>query len=170
MLRKIFILMALSFFLSGCGFHLRGHEPLPMCMRVLFLQPNDPYSNFTKVLEQTFRSSGVRLVCNPAAAPVTLAILADHFGQTTTSVGSSGQVTTYLLTYSIVYQLKDSYGNPLQCPQTITSTRTYSITSNQILSDTSALDTLKDDMVRDLIFQMLNRLRAPATMQILSRI
>lgn len=165
------LLLALTcFLLSGCGFHLRGHEPLPPQLHLLYLQVNAPYSPLSKELQQILCSNGIQLVPYPGAAPVGLQILSDTFGQSITSIGSSQQVTTYFLTYTVTYQLNDANGHALLCPQTIVANRSYSIASNQILADTSTLLSLQEDMRRDVIFQLLNRLRSPATIRALSQV
>ena len=163
------LILLLSLTITGCGFHLRGHEPMPPQLKVLFLQTAKPFSKLTKDLQRIFQRSGVLLTCNSHNAPVTLQIMVDNFTQSTTSIGSSGQVTTYILNYTIVYQLLDSCGHVLVPPQTITSTRSYAITSNQLLSNINALSSLQDEMRRELIYQLFNRLRSPLVLQALNR-
>lgn len=168
-LYSIFLISLLTITLTGCGFHLRGHEPLPPQLKVLFLQTAKPFSKLTKDLQRVFHRSGVLLTCSSHNAPITLQIMADNFTQSTSSIGSSGQVTTYILNYTILYQLLDSSGHVLVPPQTITSARSYAITSNQLLSNVNALSGLQDEMRREIIYQLLDRLRAPIVLQALNR-
>lgn len=170
MMTRWILILFICLSLSGCGFHLRGHGPLPPQLRVLHLQTNNPYTAFSKQLRQALCSTGIQLVDNPSAAPVTLQILGDNFGQAVTSIGSSQQVTTYALSYTISYQINDANGHTIIGPQTIIANRSYQIASNQILADTSTLFSLQDDMRRDVIFQLLNRLRARCTLQALSQV
>lgn len=160
-MRKIILVILLTtsiLNLTGCGFHLRGHEPIPVSLRTLALRTNDPYSAFTKQLQQTLRYSKVCLVAN---APFTLQILGENFTQLTTSMGSGGYTTTYLLTDTVSFQLLNSQQSVLGIPQVVTTTRNYSIVTNQVVSDNAAIETLRVDMRRELIFQLLNRLRSP---------
>lgn len=159
----IFLLFTLL--LTGCGFHLRGYEPLPPQLHILYLETSAPFSPFNKQLRQTLRSMGICFVTCVAKAPITLQLLDESFSQTTTSVSSGGQVTTYLLTQTISYQLKDLRGNILQGPQCVSTSRSYSISSSQILGDTSALENLRMEMERDVVYQLLNHLRSPSTLQ-----
>lgn len=163
MLRKILCLFFLSFILSGCGFHLRGHEPLPPQLHILYLETASPYSPLTKQIQQTLNSIGIILVPCAQQAPVTLKILCSDFTQVITSIGSSGQITTYLLTQTITYQLMNCKGCVIHGPLIACTTRTYSIAANQILGDTAALNSLRIEMQRDVIYQILNHLRAPNT-------
>ncbi len=170
-MKKFFKLFSISFaiLLSGCGFHLRGYAPLPAQLHVLHLQTDEPYSPLSKRLQKILQSMGIILVPCAQQAPVTLQILASNFIQMITSVGSSGQITTYILTQTIVYQLTDCSNKVIYGPQTVSTTRTYSIAANQILGDTAALNSLKNEMQRDVIYQILNHLRAPCTQRALQQ-
>ena len=112
-------------------------------------------------MQQTLRSIGVIVVPCAQQAPITLQILCADFTQTIASVSSSGQMTTYLLTQTINYQLLDCKGCVIQGPLTASTTRTYSIAANQILGDSAALNSLRVEMQRDAIYQVLNHLRSP---------
>lgn len=168
LLNSAFILLFTTV-IAGCGFHLRGHEPLPVQLHTMYLESNQPYSSLTKQLQQTLQSVGVTLTQTAQAAPVTLQLLQDNFTQTTTAIGSGLQTSTYLLNYSISYQLLDNKGRVLQAPQTINTTRNYSITSNQILGDTNVQANLKDEMQRDVIYQLFNHLRSRNTLKALGQ-
>lgn len=163
-----FVCIATLLLLSGCGFHLRGHEPLPPQLQTLYLQSDAPYGSLTKQLEQTLRSAGVVVTTEPQSAPYTLQIQNENLGQLITGQGVSGQLATYLLTYSVSYQLLDAKGRAIQPQQSIVATRSYSISANQVLGDTSVKNNLEEDMRRDLITQLLNRLRAKKMRQALS--
>lgn len=162
-MKRYFSVFLLSLLLAGCGFHLRGYEPIPCQLRILYLQTDQPYSPLSKKIKQTLQSVGICVVPTRQQAPITLQILCSDFAQAITNVGSSGQVTTYLLTQTISYQLTDSNCRVIQCPQTASTTRTYSIAANQILGDTAALNSLRNDMQRDVIYQILNHLRSHCT-------
>ncbi len=154
--------------LTGCGFHLRGHEPLPPALRVLYVQSNDPYGAFTKQLSQTLTAVGVTVTETSDTAPVALQILSEQSGQQLTSQGSSGQMSTYLLTYTVTYQLLDEHGRIIQAPQSVMATRAYSAAANQILGDLNVQSGLQTEMQRDAIVQILGRLRSHVTQQTLS--
>jgi LPS-assembly lipoprotein len=165
---KLFLIASLLLSLTACGFHLRGHEPLPPQLRTLYLESSDPYGEFTKQLQQVFRSIGVTLVQTSQAAPVTLQILSESTGQQFAGQGVSGLVTTYVLSANATYQLLDAHGGVVQAPQTVTTTRNYTVNSNQVLGDLNVQSGLQDDMQRDLINQLLNRLRSRGTARALA--
>lgn len=168
-LRKLFFLGSLLCCLVGCGFHLRGHEPLPPQLDVLYLETDEPYGPLTKQLQQILTSIGVALAPDATMAPVTLRIIADTYGQQLTAQSSSGQLNTYILTYTLTYQLLDKQGRFLQHVQVITTSRSYTISANQVLGDTAVQTSLQNDMRSDAINQLLNRLRARNTQKALAQ-
>lgn len=164
---KFLLLCSLALSLPGCGFHLRGHEPLPPELHVLYLQSADPYDPLTKELRQVLQTIGVIMAQDSVSAPVTLQIINENFSQQLGAQGAGGQLTTYVLIYTLAYQLLDPKDRVIQASQTITSTRNYQVNANQLLGDLSVQESLKEDMRRDLINQLLNRLRSRNTLKAL---
>lgn len=169
-MKKIYqfvLLLSINFALTACGFHLRGYEPIPAQLQTLYLQTDTQHSSFTKELTQSLQSAQITLVKDSVNAPLILQILNEGSTQQATSSGSGGQTTTYLLIYTVKYQLLDQVGNIVLPKQTITITRNYSVSANQLLGDTNTRNMLLGDMQRDAIYQILNRLRMPSTLQAL---
>ncbi len=166
----LFLMSILLFGLSGCGFHLRGHAPMPPQLSVLYLQSDQPYSALTKELRQVLRSAKITLTQNAASAPITLQIVSDRFTQQVTSLGASGQTSTYQLNYVVSYQLLTRQGQVILGPDTVTSSHSYSITTNQVLSGINYQSNLQAQMQREVIFQIMERLRSARTMRALRNI
>ena len=160
---KKLILIILLLSLAGCGFHLRGQQELPPQLHRIYLQSYDPYSPLTKQIRQTLHTVGVVIVQQPQAAPVTLQIISEQSGQQVTGQGVSGQLTTYMLSYTMVYQLLDTQGRPLQEAQMITTTHYYSIGANQLLGDTQIQQNFQNTMRNEVIDQLLYRLNSENT-------
>jgi LPS-assembly lipoprotein len=156
------------FLLTGCGFHLRGHEPLPTELHTMYVKSDNPYGAFTKLLERTLHGIGVTLVQEPTQAPYTLQILSEDFSQQLTSQGASGQLSTYLLVYTVSYQLVNANGTIIKMPSNVTATRSYSAAANQISGDINIQNSLKDDMQLDAVVQVLTHLRSHSTVQLLT--
>lgn len=167
---QIVTTFCMLFALTACGFHLRGREPLPPQLHTLYLESNSPYSELTKQLRHVLQSIKITLASSPQAAPVTLQILTDNFNQQVTSIGTSGQTSTYLLTYTVSYQLLDYSGKVIAGPETVTNSHSYSITTNQVLGSINNQVILEGQMRREIIFQILDRLRSPHTVQALQAI
>lgn len=149
----------LSFMLTACGFQLRGHE-FSLPFRTLSLESNQPYSHFTKELQKALAAAGVNTLLATPTSP-RLQILAQNFTRTATSLGNAGQTTTYLLVYSILFQIIDCKGHVLLAPQQIRATRTFSITSNQLAGDLNTENDLLENMQQDVTQQLLIRLASP---------
>ncbi len=165
---RLLLLLILAFTLTGCGFHLRGYEPLPAQLKILYLQTNAPYDDFTKQIKTMLSSAKVTLVEHSVAAPLTLQILTEGSSSQLTGTSASGQTNTYSLAYSVTYQILNRQGAVIQAPQIVTVTRSYSVTSNQVLGDTNVQNNLIIQMQRDAIYQIMNRLRSPETLRELS--
>lgn len=160
----LFIILIFSFVLSACGFQLRGHCKFSLPFHTLSLESNQPYSNFTKELQKELEVLGVHTTLATLTSPH-LQILAQNFTRTATSLGNSGQTTTYLLVYTILFQIIDCKGHILLAPQQIRATRTFSITSNQLTGDLNTESDLREIMQQDIIQQLLIHLASPELRQ-----
>ena len=158
-----FCSLLLTMLLSGCGFQLRGYnQTLPFY--TLYLESNPPYTNFSKELRQTLKAMKVSVYSSPPA-PITLQVLSQNFTRTVTSLGNAGQTTTYLLSFTVLFQVLDRANHILLPPQQVRATRNFSITSNQLSGDFNTQTDLEEDMQRDAIQQLLTRLTSPAIQQ-----
>src|SRR5437870_4516630 len=114
--------LVFSCMLSACGFHFRSHCEFSLPFHTLSLETSQPYSNLIKELQKALAAAGVYTSLTMPASP-RLQILTQNFTRTATSLGDAGQTTTYLLMYSILFQIKDCKGHILLGPQSILATR-----------------------------------------------
>lgn len=154
---SLLVILFFSFTLTACGFQLRGHCEFSLPFHTLSLESKQPYSSFTKALQKALAAAGVNTLRASLTSP-RLQILAQTFTRTATSLGNAGQTTTYLLVYNILFQLVDCTGHILLAPQQIQTTRTFSITSNQLAGDLNTENDLRENMQQDVIQQLLIRL------------
>ena len=156
----LFFSIFFSLMLSAWGFHLSGYGKSTLPFESLSLETSQPYSNFTKALQKALENVGVHTtLATPASTR--LQILAQNFARTTTSLGNAGQTTTYLLVYTLLFQLVDRTGNILLMPQQIRVTRSFSITSDQLDGDLNTENELQENMQQDIIQQIITRLASP---------
>lgn len=158
-MQKIVSIIFIAFLLTACGFHLRGYEPISPQLKTVYLETKDPYDSFVKELKHVLTAAGVQVVSQPQPNVVRLEIINTKFNHQIDNIGSTGQNTIYLLTYSITYQIRNAQGVAVQTPQTISTFRNYSAGTNQLLGDTYVEHNLHEDMQRDVIYQLLNRLQ-----------
>ena len=163
--------MLISFILlTACGFHLRGQSELPVELKTLYLQSPNPYSPMTKQLKQTLQHLGINLVNSPNLAQLTLQIIRDQLNQSESIVGANTQVREFYLTYILGYQLIDQEGELVVPQQFVSATRNFTADTNRSLGTSNERKTLEQEMHRDVIFQLLNRLNSKTTRKILEPI
>jgi LPS-assembly lipoprotein len=155
---KFSVILLCSFFLTGCGFHLRGSQMLAPRLKVLYLEAANPYDSLVNSLRRSLQSMDVVLVPHPALAPYTLQVVNLNFTKTLTNISSSTLVRTFTLTETLVFQIKDRRGLVVYGPQTVAVSTAYTTSDTQLLGDNAVLLVLRQQMQRDLLFQMLMRL------------
>jgi outer membrane lipopolysaccharide assembly protein LptE/RlpB len=172
-LRRIIFLCLLGLLLlNGCGFALRGTTadtlpPLPFkCLTVAPLVGNSGY--FYRRLQQALTRQGVYI--DAPNAPLTLRLLNQQFNQMATSLGNSGQTTTYLLSFTVTFDLVNAHSVTVLPRQSIRTTRNFSISTTQLVGDLNTQMMLRQAMEEEAAQQMITRLRAPWVQQRLQSI
>ena len=157
---KYTILLSCFLFLSACGFHLRGYQSLPPQLKLITIQAPNLYDPLVLQLEQNLVASGVTIAKPPVTAPVTLRILGILFNQQTVNISANTFVKTYNLRYRISFELENIEGNVIYGPKTVTTAASYVANDTQILGDNNLLNMQKENMRRQAISQILNRLNS----------
>lgn len=153
--------------LSGCGFALRGttadtQAPLPFkSLSIVSLSGNA--NHFYRRLQQTLMRQGVNI--DAPTAPLTLRLLKQTFNQMATSLGNSGQTTTYLLTFSVTFDCVNAHSVVVIPAQQIRITRNFSISTTQLVGDLNTQMMLRQAMEEEAAQQMIRQLRAPWVQQ-----
>jgi LPS-assembly lipoprotein len=162
---RTFFILALFVSLAACGFKLRGHAFLPPEMRTIYLKSHAPYEPFTQQLRQTLISTGIQLVENEQAAPITVNILSDGTPRALSGMGTTTQINTYQLIYAVRYEILDQNGRILGTTRTVSARRDYTINANEVLSTTEEYTQLEQDMRRDTIAQIINQLGSKSVLK-----
>lgn len=165
--KALFISLLCSLILWGCGFHLRGQNILPAPFHVLYVETEEPYGQFESDLKATLRSSGIILVASRNQAPITLFLSKPGIVQNSTTPAPSSQSRVFNITYAVTISLLDPRGRVLLKPQRLSSTRNLILSPNQLLETNNQLHLLEQEMQRDVINQLYNRLRSPKVMRLL---
>ncbi len=166
---RFFLIVLLCLGLTACGFQLRGEKPLPPGLRTLYVDAS-PYAPFTLQLKQSLKSAGIDIVNSSKASPVTLQILKEDFDQHSQNISANTLVQTYVLTYTIHFQLVTKDKKVLYGPTTVSTQSNYVVSDNQILGDDSQLGVEKNNMRRELVGLLFNRLESGNVRQALSKI
>lgn len=158
--RRHFILAALAapLALAGCGFKMRG--PQPMRFSTIHLGV-DPYSPFGAELRREIEASGsTRVVDTPAEADVRLDIIKNDQDREILSLAGDGSVREYQISRSIVFRVRSRAGRDLIPASTISARREYDFNDAQIIAKQREETLLFRDMERDLMQQLVRRLAA----------
>jgi LPS-assembly lipoprotein len=154
---KYLLLILISIYLSACGFKMYGKSSLPSQLHIIYLQSPEPYSTFTIMLKQTLSANGINLTSS-TTAPITLNIIRIILYHNNPNIAPSSQATIYNFTYMITFELRNKIGKSLIGTQIITTTRALTLNPNEVLETSSEVKTMKEEMERELIMQIFNRL------------
>ena len=156
------ILWVTIIFLSptGCAFKLRSQNQLPPALHVLYLKTEQHYGEFESMLRNTLESTGILLIDSPQPAAITLHVFKPLETNTSVTIGSTNHSRVYTIRYSVVFELIDCGGKMILEPQQLTAVRTFTLSANQLLETNNQLPLLEQEMRRDLITQLYNRLNS----------
>ncbi|RDI42830.1 LPS-assembly lipoprotein LptE [Aquicella lusitana] len=155
---RLFLLLASTFILTSCGFHLQGEMQLAPPLHRMYIQSADPYSYLVRNLRQYLKLSKVELVSTPAEADTILVIVSDTATQQLLSVSGTQQTRQYKLIVTVVIEIQDAKGRIIVAPSAFTEERTITTQSNQILGSSNDVNLLYQQMRRVLAYAIMNRL------------
>lgn len=153
----ILILLLLT---AACGFKLRGQSKLPSQLQTVYVNSTQPYGQFTDTLKNRLEVYGVKVVDEPQQAQLQLRVRPGNLEHKVTNASVSGDTQTYWLTYSVVFELADSQGNIILPQKPLTVGRNYVATRDQIRSDNHEIILIKQQMERELVDRLFNRLES----------
>jgi LPS-assembly lipoprotein len=153
-------MLLLASTLSACGFQLRGSSGQ-------FNMPfHSIYTSFPETsplgteLKRNLRALDVVIESDAAKAEALFDVLSEARGKQILSLNSQGRVREYLLTYTLVFRVRNAKGKELLGPTEITLKRSLSFNETQVLAKESEEALLYRDMQTDLVQQILRRLAA----------
>jgi len=162
--RAALLCAALAGSVTACGFHLRGsggNYTLPFRAMYIGLPESSPLAID---LKRNIRVNGHTAVVSEAKyADGVVEVITDPEktrSKTILSLNSNGRVREYLLSYNIVFRVKDRAGNELLAPTQITLTRPITFNETQLLAKEQEEALLYKDMQTDLVQQMMRRMAA----------
>lgn len=163
----ILLLFSALLALTACGFKLRSHaNSLPAELQTLYLNADNPYGPFESSLKQTLRASGVTLTQSPDQAPFTLNTTKPILATSNTTTGNSNETRVYNISYSVTYSLTNQRGSVVLPPQQAITTRSLTLSANQLLESNNQLTMLTREMQREVIAKMFNHLNSQEVAEI----
>lgn len=156
--KLFFSVMLYTLLLSGCGFHLRGMIEIPRWFtNVAIISQNAPRDLTTQLKEQ-LQAYHVNVSAYPDLANYWLIIENDNFQQQITSVSSSTTPRQYQLIYTVLFKLQARDGKEIIPSDQVVVTRQITINGDRILGSDEEEAITKNEMIRDAVTQILNRL------------
>jgi LPS-assembly lipoprotein len=156
MKKLLFILIILC--LTSCGFKLRNSMPLAPPLYRLYLETPDPYGQLTRTLRQFLKMSGVTIVDNQKNASSTLTILSENTNDQLIGINGTQQTRQYNLILTVTFQVSNANSRVLVPSQTVTESRTLTITNDQILASNNEAMSLYNQMREAIVYDIMSRL------------
>ena len=147
--------------LTACGFHLRGSDGaynMPFTSIYLAFPDTSPLGN---ELKRNLRAGDkVVIAPKPEGAQARFEVLSEARNKAILSLNNLGRVREYLLSYTLVFQVRDATGNLLLGPTEITLRRNLAFSEEALLAKEGEEALLYRDMQSDLVQQIMRRLAA----------
>jgi LPS-assembly lipoprotein len=155
---RMILFIFVIFCLTSCGFKPRGSMPLAPSLYHLYLETPDPYGQLTRNLRQFLKMSGVSLTESPEQATAILTILSENTNDHLLGINGTQQTRQYNLTLTVTFQLSNPNNRILVTPQTVTESRTLTITNDQILASNNEAMSLYSQMRQVIVYDIMSRL------------
>ena len=154
------MMVALAVTLTACGFKLRGSEGYNLPFHTIYVGFAET-SPLGAELRRNLRGlDSLTVLDNAKGAEALLDVVSENRGKTILSLNSQGRVREYLLTYTIVFKVRNAAGVELLAPTEIALKRNIAFNEDAILAKESEEALLVRDMQTDLVQQILRRLAA----------
>lgn len=147
---------------TGCGFHLRGKLPLPPQLEVIAVSIED--IDFREEMVDALEASGAQVV-DEAEARSVLEMYNVQFNRSVRTIDTRGKVTGYILRYDVSYRVTDDQGEELR-DTTIALQRDYNFDPEQVLQAEREEDSLREDMIEQLVQRIMRQLVTIAALTI----
>ncbi len=167
-LRLIIVLLITLGLMQACGFHLRGKIDLPERLTSFYVEGKDP--ELVAELQDALEFSGAEILDSEEGATAVLEITNIAFLREVRSVDERGLATSYNLKYRVRFKIDENNGDELLKESTITLSRFLSFDSTQILQAEEEQEFLREDMQRDMVQRIMQRLATIASAQPLRKV
>ena len=149
------LVLAVSIILTGCGFHLRGQIDVPPSLMRMHVKGDD--IELVNEVEKSLKFSSIEIVEEGAADAALLDLSGTTYEKEVNDTDASGIATSYKLTYTVPYVVRDAEQELLQ-REKLHQNRTLSYDAADILVFEREEQYLVEEMRKDLISQLLRRM------------
>ncbi|PJD93617.1 MAG: hypothetical protein CK424_02135 [Legionella sp.] len=157
-IQRFFLLLLLGFAITACGFHLRGILSMPPWLSHVAIIIEAANRDLEPMLKDQLQAYHIQVSTDPTTARYWLIIEEDEEEQHITSVSSSTTPRQYQMTYRVKFKLQAAKGKEMMPSGTVTTTRQLTVNSDRILGSNDEENTLKREMRRDAVIQIMDRI------------
>lgn len=154
-MKRNLLVIGLAALLSACGFQLRGTGDTQFALKELDVSARNAYGANVQQLRDALESNGVRVY---AGAPYKLVLSNETVNTRASSYTSSGRSAEYELTMGLEYEIRGAQ-NLLLGRNRIEVQNYYQQDSNNLIGSGQEAAQLSNELRRDLIQQLVQRLR-----------
>lgn len=154
-MRTLLLLVLLS--LAGCGFHLRGAQPLPF--HTLYI-PGAIGGIALDLKRNIEAGTEAKVVTDPRTADAVLELSNERRDKIILSLSGTGRVREFRLRYSVNFRVHDGHGRDYIPLSTVELSRDVTYSDTEVLAKESEEQLLFNDMQADAVQQLLRRLAA----------
>ena len=144
---------------SSCGWQLRGAGMIPEDLKALHVVSRDPNGKLSRELARALKSAGVDVPPSAAEADLSLVITQERSLVRVATVNENARVSEQELTEEATFMVVDKEGVQAVPLSTVTVQRIFEYNEDNVLATQDERELIRTEMRRDLISQMLNRLR-----------
>ncbi len=159
---KFTFLLLFSFFITNCGFHLRGSQDLSAVLPEVSISGVDRYSELGRELTRSLTAAKVNVLDD---SKIILNVTQDDFSKRVLSLDSNGRANQYELSYKLSFSLVKKVKAEdkkmvadLMPAQSITEKREYLFDANLVLAKADEEIRLNNDMRQAAMLQLVRRL------------
>lgn len=157
-LQKIIPLL-LVFFLSACGFHLRGMvNSIPEWLNNIAIMSKNNDKQLVSILQSQLEGYKIQVNTEPSLAQYWLIVDDINLQQQIISIGASTNPRQYTITLTIGFVLQTRKGQIVKTPSKITVARQLTLNNDRILGSKDEESILIGEMKQDAAAQIINQL------------
>lgn len=157
MLVRNLVLLAMTFIVASCGYHLRGAIDLPEEMKNIYIQNASP--ELLAGFKDTLQYSTGNLVASPEEAGIIVRVINEDMDRRVLSLTATGKANEYRLDYLLNFDLLDAEGGILMPKQTIELNRNYFTQQINVIGKAYEEEVIRKEMYTQAVNAVVSRAR-----------
>ncbi|RLQ20827.1 hypothetical protein DWB85_15640 [Seongchinamella sediminis] len=160
-------ILAMALALSACGFHLRGAGGVSISdeWRSMYLQTNNPNSEFSREVKTRFAANGVQWQDDNKAANYSVVLGPERFNQRNLSLNSEARAAEFELTMRATFAVRKNTGEMVIESTTSSVVKQMENDPQNVVGKAEEIRILKSEMRSELAQQIMRRIAFYAAAQ-----